>query len=387
MKPERGWNRKLPRNISSFAEKISKDEWSKKVKALATMLVKNSPKNLSDDDLAERITSIDNYKEYLLSFEDSEEVFRKVRRSAQQLKNSNGVHIGTIHKAKGAEWESVFVIGWEDDVLPHARNHGHKGIDEERRLAYVAITRAKSFLMMTYVDKRDGVEKQYSRFLDEMPMAFEGMSEPQQKSANEQQKAKQRNRIDPISTITRKYENKIKSMETYDELVARQKAEALSKSTNLSLNRRSQKTIKVKGDNDDERAFYFEINEILRHKKLSKNVADGSGAMMEGRIEADDGFLKDAGYNAQKGGPSTKERHQILTDVFEGKIELSQDLKESVVEQWGKANSKERLQKMRNAINFSLGTQKARTTPSEQAIRKWEADISFIDERLAPSLR
>ena len=100
----------------------------------------------------------------------------------------------------------------------------------------------------------------------------------------------------------------------------------------------------------------------------------------------DDGFLKDSGYNAQKDGPSTLERHQILNDVFEGKIELPPDLKESVAEQWGEANSIERLQKMRNAINFSLGTQKGRATPSEQAIRKWEADIAFIDENLKPKL-
>ena len=386
MKPERGWDRKLPRNIGSFAEKISRDEWPKKVKALATMLVKNSPKNLSDDDLAERLTSIDNYKEYLLSFEDSEEVFRKVRRSALQTKNSNGVHIGTIHKAKGAEWESVFVIGWEDDVLPHARNHGHRGIDEERRLAYVAITRAKSFLMMTYADKRDGVEKKYSRFLDEMPLAFESVSEPNQKSLDKQQKPKPRSKANPISLMTRKYENQIKLMETHDELVARQKVEALSRSTNSTLSRKSNKTDRVKGSNDEDRAFYREINEILAQKKLSKNVADGSGAALDGRIEADDGFLKDSGYNAQKDGPSTRERHQILNDVFEGKIELSPDLKESVAEQWGEANSIERLQKIRNAINFSLGTQKGRTNPSEQAIRKWEADIEFIDVFLAKKL-
>ena len=74
--------------------------------------------------------------------------------------------------------------------MPHARNHGHRGIDEERRLAYVAITRAKSFLMMTYADKRDGVEKKYSRFLDEMPLAFESVSEPNRKSVDKQQKPK-----------------------------------------------------------------------------------------------------------------------------------------------------------------------------------------------------
>ena len=72
--------------------------------------------------------------------------------------------------------------------------------------------------------------------------------------------------------------------------------------------------------------------------------------------------------------------------MFEGKIELSPDLKQSVSEQWGEANSIERLQKMRNVINFSLGTQKGRATPSLQAIKKWEAEINFIDENLHSKL-
>ena len=72
--------------------------------------------------------------------------------------------------------------------------------------------------------------------------------------------------------------------------------------------------------------------------------------------------------------------------MFEGKIELSPDLKQSVSEQWGEANSIERLQKMRNVINFSLGTQEGRATPSLEAIKKWEADINFIDENLHSKL-
>ena len=67
--------------------------------------------------------------------------------------------------------------------------------------------------------------------------------------------------------------------------------------------------------------------------------------------------------------------------MFEGKIELSPDLKQSVSDQWGEANSIERLQKMKNAINFSLGTQKGRKNPSAQAIRKWEEDLQFIDNK------
>ena len=103
---------------------------------------------------------------------------------------------------------------------------------------------------------------------------------------------------------------------------------------------------------------------------------------MVGTLEADDGFLMDAGYNARKNGPSSSARQRILSDVFEGRIAMPEELKESVAEQWGKPKSLERLQKIRNSINFFLGTQKGRTEPSAQAINKWEADLSFIDQHL-----
>jgi len=59
---------------------------------------------------------------------------------------------------------------------------------------------------------------------------------------------------------------------------------------------------------------------------------------------------------------------------------------ESVQEQWGGANTLERLTKIRNTINVALGNQKGRTNPSDQAIRKWEADLIFLDEVLRPKI-
>ena len=61
----------------------------------------------------------------------------------------------TIHAAKGSEWRVVFVIGLEEGVLPHALSlaAGHDttgGLDEERRLAYVAVTRPRERLYLTW---------------------------------------------------------------------------------------------------------------------------------------------------------------------------------------------------------------------------------------------
>ena len=90
----------------------------------------------------------------------------------------------------------------------------------------------------------------------------------------------------------------------------------------------------------------------------------------------------DAGYSAIKDGPGANQRQQILRDVFLGNIEMPMEIKQSVAEQWGEPGSLERLQKIRNSINVSLGTQKGKQNPSKQAIEKWEADLAYIDNEL-----
>ena len=62
-----------------------------------------------------------------------------------------GVQIGTIHSAKGLEYDAVFVAACEDGVMPHAKADDH---DEERRLAFVAITRARHLVAMTWTRER-----------------------------------------------------------------------------------------------------------------------------------------------------------------------------------------------------------------------------------------
>ena len=56
----------------------------------------------------------------------------------------------TIHNAKGLEYEAVFIIGMEEGVFPHARSIEEQGIEEERRLCYVGMTRAKERLTLTH---------------------------------------------------------------------------------------------------------------------------------------------------------------------------------------------------------------------------------------------
>lgn len=83
------------------------------------------------------------------------------------------VSLMTLHSAKGLEFDHVFMVGMEENLLPHSRSITEEQVEEERRLCYVGITRAKERLWLTYVGKRSLYGgKMYnppSRFFDEMP--------------------------------------------------------------------------------------------------------------------------------------------------------------------------------------------------------------------------
>jgi len=110
--------------------------------------------------------------------------------------DSNRVQLMTLHASKGLEFPHVYLMGMEEELLPHRNSIEDGNIEEERRLAYVGITRARQTLIMTLASQR----KQYgekidcapSRFLDELPpedLIIEGLGETNEKANRARGKA------------------------------------------------------------------------------------------------------------------------------------------------------------------------------------------------------
>ncbi|HEX7964633.1 MAG TPA: DNA helicase Rep [Gammaproteobacteria bacterium] len=89
-------------------------------------------------------------------------------------KDGDAVQLMTLHAAKGLEFPHVFLVGMEEEILPHRNSLEGDSLEEERRLCYVGITRARQTLTLSYADKRkkygEEIACEPSRFLKELPV-------------------------------------------------------------------------------------------------------------------------------------------------------------------------------------------------------------------------
>lgn len=351
IKADRGWNKKISPKLYGFAKKLSENHnWEKNLKSLSTFIINNLPSKLQDSELESKVEEIESCRNYLSSYDNPEKAFNVLKTLFNEPKDKNGVHIGTIHGAKGLEWDTVIVMGCEDDKLPHMMNEEIWQIEEERRIAYVAITRPKTNLYLTWAEKRDGFEKYPSPYLNEM--------------LNKKVDVK----IDKTSDKVSRY---VSIMENFGR-EAREYRDKIEEAKKLEIQRDRQK-----------RKSFIEQNRIA----INSSIADGLGKTGEWKIkDTGNGFLLEVGYSAIKNGPSQSTRQNILEKVFYGEIDMPNTLKSQVAKMWGEPKSDNRLRKMRNTINTALGAQKAKTNASKQAIEKWENDLSYIDNVLKKAL-
>jgi ATP-dependent DNA helicase Rep len=91
----------------------------------------------------------------------------------EERSGPDSVQLMTLHAAKGLEFPHVYLIGFEENILPHRNSIEADTVEEERRLAYVGITRARETLTISYARKRrqfgENMTCEPSRFLDELP--------------------------------------------------------------------------------------------------------------------------------------------------------------------------------------------------------------------------
>ena len=109
-------------------------------------------------------------------FDTYEEWFDYIREYTQELnrqskknqEEKNGIILSTMHSAKGLEFERVFLPDVNEDVIPYKKSIKEEDIEEERRMFYVAVTRAKKYLHVFSTEKLYNKESRESRFLTEI---------------------------------------------------------------------------------------------------------------------------------------------------------------------------------------------------------------------------
>lgn len=121
-------------------------------------------------ELEERSKNFKSYDEWEIHIAKYTQELEEQQTKARKIKGEreNKVQLMTIHSAKGLEFEDVFVIHANEGEIPHQKAEKKDEIEEERRLFYVALTRAKNNLCISYITQKNGNSIKPSRFVEEL---------------------------------------------------------------------------------------------------------------------------------------------------------------------------------------------------------------------------
>lgn len=154
-----GW---LVQNASSpkVAEKRMENVWYL-IDSIRNLLERQQ----TEDDLDERDIGLEAALNKL--------ILRDMLERNEEEEEMDQVQMMTLHASKGLEFPHVFMLGFEEDILPHRTSIEEDNVEEERRLCYVGITRAQKTLSITMAAKRkqygEIIDTSNSRFLEELP--------------------------------------------------------------------------------------------------------------------------------------------------------------------------------------------------------------------------
>ncbi len=175
-------------NFLNFLEKWRNDYFNKKIdhiKLLQIILDESgyslSLKNKKDLENENRLENIKELINAMKEFDNLESFLEHVSLATSTDNDWEGekVNLMTMHASKGLEFDTVFLPGWEEGLFPHQKSideKGQQGLEEERRLAYVGITRAKHEVYISFSLNRfyqgDWIDSISSRFVDELPEKY-----------------------------------------------------------------------------------------------------------------------------------------------------------------------------------------------------------------------
>ena len=172
-------------SLINLLEKWRNDLFNKKIghiKLIQTILDESgysqALKDKKDLDNENRLENIKELISAMKEYDNLESFLEHVAlaTSLDQDWEDKKINLMTMHASKGLEFDVVFLPGWEEGLFPHQKSieeKGQKGLEEERRLAYVGVTRAKKRAIISFSMNRfyqgDWIDSLASRFIDELP--------------------------------------------------------------------------------------------------------------------------------------------------------------------------------------------------------------------------
>ena len=168
------WDIRMLKKMAPYAaiqyvrRKIGYDEFLREYAAGKRMPASDLFEALSE--IEEAAKPFQTFAEWFVHIEEYTNAL-KMRQQKREM-DAPGVRLMTMHAAKGLEFDTVFIVQANEGRIPYKKSLKEMGEEEERRLFYVAMTRAKDVLKITYVKIKNGKDAKPSRFVDEL---FEGV--------------------------------------------------------------------------------------------------------------------------------------------------------------------------------------------------------------------